>query len=294
MKQIQLSYSSMRDLSSCEAKYYYRKVAQVAKDADAEESDALGVGKAFHEYLEDVLHGEKFNLQPFETHVRAKATEHNVVDEAPLIAAMAFAYMKLHVSSGLKVVKCEQAIETPKFIGYIDVILKDDSDGWWIGDLKTAAKFDDKKVAQLPKDEQLNLYSYFAKMLAPHFDLDPDKFRGCRYRVTTKTKSQIKPGESLLDFAKRMHDKGSVMSYDAIIPVSIMDIDVTWKHFEHMQDRAVSINNGEAPTKNLGNCMSFFRPCDYWSQCHGKCFTDMTTKPEVRVLTLADYTEDLL
>lgn len=294
MKQVQLSYSSMKDLSSCEAKYYYRKVAQVAKDADAEESDALGVGKAFHEYLEDVLHGEKFHLQPFGLHIHGKALEHNVVDEAPLIAAMAFAYMKLHMASGLKVVKCEQAIETPKFIGYIDVILKDDSDGWWIGDLKTAAKFDDKKVAQLPKDEQLNLYSYFAKMLAPHFDLDPAKFRGCRYRVTTKTKSQIKDGESLLDFAKRMHDKGSVMSYDAIIPVSIMDIETTWKHFEHMQERAVAINNGEAPTKNLGNCMSFFRPCDYWSQCHGKCFTDMTAKPEVRVMTLADYTEDLL
>jgi hypothetical protein len=294
MKQIQLSYSSMRDLSSCEAKYYYRKVAQVEKDADAEESDALGVGKAFHEYLEDVLHGEKFDKATFESAICAKAELHNVRSDAPLIAAMALAYMQLHKASGLKVVKCEQTVETPKFIGYIDVILVDDAEGWWIGDLKTAARFDENKVAQLPKDEQLNLYSHFAQLLAPHFDLNPDKFRGCRYRVTTKTKSVIKVGESITDFAKRMVEKQSVISYDAIIPVEFMDVETTWNHFNHMHDRATAINNGEAPTKNLGNCMAFFRPCDYWSQCHGKCFTEMKSDPVVRVMTKELYDEDLL
>jgi hypothetical protein len=274
--------------------YFYRKVAEVPKDADAEESESLGVGKAFHEYLEDVLHGEKFDAATFESAICSKAELHNVRPEAPLIAAMALSYMKLHKASGLKVVKCEQAIETDTFIGYIDVILVDDVGGWWIGDLKTAARFDDKKVAQLPKDQQLNLYSYFAKKLAPFFDLDVEKFRGCRYRVTTKTKSMIKVGESIVDFAKRMVEKESVMSYDAIIAVEIMDIEATWKHFIQVQERAVAINNGEAPTKNLDNCMSFFKPCMFFSQCHGKCFTDMTTKPDVRVMTTALYEEDLL
>jgi len=294
MKTTQLSYSSMCDLATCEAKYYFRKVAMVPKDADAEESEALGVGKAFHEYLEDVLHGEKFNAKTFDSAVMAKAIEHNVEEEAHLIGAMALAYMKLHKASGLIVVKCEQQVETPKYNGFIDVILKDASGNWWIGDLKTAARFDDKKVAQLPKDQQLNLYSYFADHLAGFFDLDPKKFKGCRYRVTTKTKSVVKANESITDFAKRMVDKGSVTSYDAIIPVDVMDIENTWKHFEVMQERAVAIQNGEMPTKNLGACMNFFRPCDYWSQCHGKCFTDMTTKPEVIVMTTEKYEEDLL
>ena len=294
MKQVQLSYSSMCDLATCESKYYFRKVAKVEKDADAEESEAFGVGKAFHEYLEDVLHGETFNAANFEAAICAKAELHNVRPEAPLIAAMALAYMKLHKASGLKVVKCEQQVETPTYNGFIDVILVDDVGGWWIGDLKTAARFDEKKVAQLPKDQQLNLYSHFAEHLAGYFNLDPSKFRGCRYRVTTKTKSQLKVGESVLDFAKRMVERESVTSYDAIIPVEIMDIGATWKHFEIMQERAVAINNGEAPTKNLGACMNYFKPCDYWSKCHGKCFTEMSTKPEVRVMTTSLYEEDML
>ncbi len=296
MKQVKLSYSSMRDITACEQKYFYRKIAEVAKDADVEESEALGVGKAFHEYLEDVLHGETFSAATFETAICEKAELHNVRPDAPLIAAMALCYMRLHKASGLKVVKCEQAVETDKFIGYIDVILKDDVGGWWIGDLKTAAKFDDKKVAQLPKDQQLNLYSYFAQQIAPFFDLDPAKFRGCRYRVTTKTKSQLKIGESIADFANRMCEKGAVLAYDAIIPVEIMDIEATWKHFTVVQDRAVALNNGEAPTKNLDNCMSYFKPCQFWSQCHGKCFTEMTAKPDVRVMTVESYkdAEDML
>ncbi len=279
----------MKDVTACEQKYFFRKVAQIPKDSDYVESEALGLGKAFHEYLEDVLHGEKFDKATFETAICVKTEQHNVRSEAPLVAAMALAYMKMHKASKLKVVKCEQQIDSPIFIGYIDVILVDQLGGWWIGDLKTAAKFDTNKVVQLPKDQQLNLYSHFAKLLAPHFNLDPEKFRGCRYRVTTKTRSAVRTGESLLDFAVRMVEKEAVMAYDAIIPVELMSIDATWKHFQAMQQRAEAIANGEAPVKNLENCMSYFRPCEYWSQCHGECHSKMTEKPPIKVMTKADY-----
>jgi len=283
----------MKLVQSCEQRYFYHKVAKVPHDADYEDSDALGIGKAFHGYLEDNGHGQFHTPAKFSAEIQAKCEEFNVPEEAPLVAAMALSYMKMHKASGLSVVVCEQKLESPIFVGFIDVILKDNFGGWWIGDLKTAARFDQsQKVATLPKDQQLNLYAHFAMLMAPHLGLDPELFLGCRYRVTTKTKSGIKEGETLAEFARRMVEKGSVESYDVIIPVQIMAIEQTWKRFELIQNRAAQITNGEAPVQNLESCFSYFKPCPYFSQCHGKCYSEATTTNEIKVMTKASFDEE--
>ena len=55
-KTVKLSYSSMKLIQSCEQRYAHYKIQNTPKDSDYQESDALGLGKAFHEVLENTNH----------------------------------------------------------------------------------------------------------------------------------------------------------------------------------------------------------------------------------------------
>ncbi len=288
-----LSYSSFTKLLSCEAKYFHHKVAQTPYDPDYEESEALGLGKAVHGVLEDFKHGDTYpGSLAMVAKVIDRCAEFKQVGSEPLVMAMAYSYMKMHKASGLKVVVCELPLSTDEFLGYIDVILKDENTGgWWIADLKTTGSRSqgvDGKLPGLSADPQLNIYASFADRIAPFYELDPAKFQGCRYRVVTKTKSQPKDKESPYDFALRMYERGSIEVFDVVVPKAAMQIGATVHAFNHAWERAKSIQSGEAPSKNLGYCMSYFKPCEYWSQCHGSK-THTESKDLVTVWTEEDY-----
>jgi len=285
-----LSYSSKRLIQSCENKYFHYKVASTPVDPDHEESGAFDIGKAFHQYLEDNKHQKVAN---FDKEVLKACAAHEVEQsDIPMIKAMLLKYLDLHEASGLEVVKCEQEILTDKFRGYIDAIMKNPLTGdWWIVDLKTAAKWDEGKLASLAHDEQLNLYSYFSDKLAPIFDLSPEKFMGARYRVTTKTTASIKKGEVEESFVQRLYTM-NVKSFDIVIPVSVMNREETWSSFLEAYDRITELHAGVAPRKNRGVCMEYFKPCQYWSQCYGKTFTE--AKNSVQIFSESSFGGDLL
>lgn len=269
MKSPKLSYSSLKTLQSCEAKYFHYKVANTPKDSDYTESDALGFGKAFHQVLETTLH------ESWTEDLLIKAmVDHNVdVEDKPLLSVMLDKYVKYHKLSGLKVVKCELGIETSTNILFIDAIAVSDK-GWWIIDLKTAGRHDDSILGILPKDMQMNIYASFAddiEIAVPEIKGLP--FLGCRYRQVIKSKAGTQSGL----------EKG-VKVYDIEIPVSAMDIEGSKSLFNHVYDRAYALNNGEAPVKNYASCIMYGNACQYFSQCHGEIFSKSKNKVKVHTL----------
>lgn len=265
-----LSYSSATLLKNCPQKYYYYKVAQVAKDSDYEQNEeAFNVGKAFHYVMEMNGHTEN----DLDSWLDKACRSFGVEDKKGMLNAMLLRYLQVHKKSGLSVVECEFELKTDDFIGYIDAIMKDDNGLWWIVDLKTASRYSPITQARLTKDVQLNLYSYFAPKIAEYYELDPKKFAGARYRVTTKSDLTKKVTESYADHVRRTAK--NVKSYDIVIPIELMNPEEFMQEHEDLKFKADMMRKGlEEPTKNRSYCDSFFRPCEYWSQCHGKTYSE--------------------
>lgn len=277
MKDIKLSYSSATLLKNCSQKYYLYKVAKVPKDPDAaEDNEAFNVGKAFHYILEESNHTENRLGELLAEAVKSFEVE----EHAAMIHAMLLRYLRLHQNSKLKVVKCELAVMNDIFEGFIDAVMSEDSGAWWIVDLKTARTLADTTIARINHDTQLNLYSYFYKEIGEALGLDPEKFAGARYRVTTKSSLTQKAKEDYNAFVLRT--AANIKSYDIIIPKEKMVMEDTYRNHVKLYYRAQNLfNGGEAPEKNMSYCDSFFRPCEYFSQCFGKTFTESKASAQV-------------
>lgn len=274
-----LSPSSLALYLSCSRKFYYKKLANFSPDPDVEEDyEAFEVGKAFHKVLEDCRHelsGVTYD-QVLKTVSEFKVE--NVQATAPMIFAMLGKYKAAHAKAGLKAVLCEQAIETDTFYGIVDVVLTDAEGGWWIGDMKTAASFSPTLVPTLPRHPQLNLYAYHYEILAAAAKLDPKKFKGCRYRLSTKSKLIQRKTESVAEYIGRL--SGAVDAYDFIIPQDIMAPEEIYGLHKGVKDYIDIHKKGLLPTRfpqNFGNCTQYFRPCEFFSRCHGKCNSELKT-----------------
>jgi hypothetical protein len=248
---IKLSYSSLKTLQSCEQKLWHYKVNGTAVDADHVESEALGFGKAFHYVLENTNHNSVHDEL-----INKACIEFNIEEsDRTLLKKMLVNYVQYHKESGIEVVKCELGLDHPKFTGFIDALGVDKFGGWWIIDLKTSSRFDESILSRLPLDLQLNLYSYFSDTIKNLVSsLDGKKFKGCRYRVVTKTKD--------------------AKVYDIEVPLEVMDPKLAWSILEDNHARAEQLCSGEAPKRNYSACMEYFKPCQYFSQCHGHLFSE--------------------
>lgn len=265
----QLSYSSASQVLSCEQKYWHRKIAKTPIDPDAEEStDAFDTGKAFHQYLEDTEHKM---IPKFLEKIREVCEQHNVKNHL-MVGGMVLAYLKLHEASELKVLHCELQISDEKTLGFIDAIMLDElQKELWIVDLKTASKLDEKVVSKLPTDYQLNLYASYAHDIMSAMGWVGYKFAGCRYRVTEKSKLVHKDKEMAEEYMNRV--ARSVQSVDFIVPVSVLNPAMIRQIHSETWELTERLRQGEVPKKNFSNCMSYFRPCEYYSKCHGRTYT---------------------
>lgn len=273
---VRLSYSSMTTLQSCEQKYAHYKVLNSPKDSDYVESDALGLGKAFHQVLERTLHNDYNDILIIEA-----MTDHNVdSSDKDLLTIMIKKYVEFRKATGIKVIKCELALATSEYNGFIDYIAVK-GDEWYIGDLKTAGRHDDTILSRLPLDPQLNLYAHFADDLyiaAP--ELVGKRFAGCLYSQTTKSKAGTIKGL-----------EAGVKVFEMFVPVESMNPDMIWSLFNEVHNRALELHAGEAPRKNLSSCMAYFSPCQYFSQCHGKNFSE--NKHKITVSTINSLNDEM-
>ena len=59
--------------------------------------------------------------------------------------------------------------------------------------------------------------------------------------------------------------------------------------FSDVHDRAVELHQGAVPKKNFSSCFNYFQPCQYFSQCYGKTFTE--NKNTVKLTTIETLKE---
>lgn len=276
---VKLSYSSMKTLQSCEQKYSHYKILKTANDSDYTESDALGLGKAFHQVLERTLH-----LDYNDNLILEAMTEHKVdSSDRDLLTVMLRKYVDYRKKSGIKIIKCELPIATAHYTGFIDYIAVQ-GNKWYIGDLKTAGRHDENLLSQLPLDPQLNLYSHFADDLyiaVP--SLNDKEFAGCLYTQVIKSKASTPKGL-----------ESGVKVFEMVVPVEVMNPDLIWSLFNEVHNRAIELHAGEAPKKNLSSCFNYFSPCQYFSHCHGKTFSDNKSKVKVNTIETFNELENLL
>jgi len=280
-KDITLSHSSANLLRGCEKKYVLYKVKGVDKDPDFDDNqEHFNIGKAVHFILEELLH--IYDKDKFYELVETASSHFECPDRKYLIAAMAFKGLQIQKKEKLFAVICEYRIQTENTLGYVDLIACDEDKNWWIIDLKTSKKKSELTVAKLHNDYQLNLYSAHVKQIAKDNGLDPKKFMGCRYRIITKSTSMPKKDETIPQYIKRIHSKGWVKGFDVIIPKDDMQPEETLKGHKELWRRAKKLHEGAKPKKDYAYCSSFFRPCAYWSHCHGNTYTDSLFELDVR------------
>lgn len=278
-----LSHSSAQTLLGCEQKYYFYKVEGAPHDPDYHKSDALAIGSAVHDILEHSRHEKPESL--------SKAVEKTIKDpeiqlpkeHANMVVGMVIKYCRLWKKLGLRVLEVEPAIESEEVSGFIDVIEEDQDGKWWITDVKTWKDLKPVKLAEAPSDPQLNLYAAHAPQLAEKFDLPFENFAGVRWRVVTKTSAKQRAKESARDYIKRIADK-HLKAYDIAIPKHLLNPPAQLARHLELQKRAKQLKSkrGKKPSRNYGNCFSFFSPCEYWSKCHGgKCYSDQMSEIKV-------------
>lgn len=265
---MQLSHSSAALLRTCEQRFYFYKTNE-PKDSDYEEDASyLTLGSSFHYILEQTKHTKPDKISILLDHCvkELKLREQDVA----LVHAMVLKYLRLHKKTELECVACEVEIETDSFIGYVDAVMAD-STGWWIVDLKTSSRFSPSILPRLKLDPQLNLYAYHADLLANKLNLDVKNFLGCRYRVTTKSIAKQRKDESYVDFVTRLIDL--VSSYDIVVPVEKMKPKQVYQDHTFFRNHGIKILSHGQGNKNLEACNNFFKPCPYFSKCHGEEFS---------------------
>lgn len=265
-----LSPSSLSLFQACERRYWHYKVNKSEKDADfKDDSTALRVGSAFHKVLEETNHELDGVTFP---QVKAWIAEFGVGDEALRIMAMLAVYKDMHKRAGLKVIACEIELDLPEFIGYIDAIMVDDEEQWWISDNKTAAMFSSNLIPTLPSHPQLNLYAKYADKIAEQLGLDMKNFGGCRYRVTTKSRLKRNKSETDKEYFDRL--KTSISSKDIVIPFTYLDPDRIGEVHSKVFAFTKRNKKEEAYKCNYSNCLQYFKPCPWFSRCHKWNFSE--------------------
>ena len=266
-----LSHSSANTLRGCEQKYVHYKVEETPKDRDFNDNqEHFLVGKAVHAILENMAHS--WDEKEFWEWLDKVTNGYEIPHLKELVAVLAFKLFKLNKKSGLYCVAVEYKILTEHTLGYIDVVMADEDKNWWMVDIKTTSRRSDLTNNKLHNDYQLNLYAAHYKIVARDLGLDPKKFKGCRYRVVTKPKAKLKKNENILGYIKRILPM--IEAFDVIVPLDNMNPEIILKRHRALWRRAAKLHDGSEPGQNFAHCSSFFRPCEYWSQCHGEIYSD--------------------
>jgi hypothetical protein len=250
-------------------------------DTDAsEDTEAFTIGKAFHKCLEDFKHNLKgFTFQNCSDICATFDIED--VDTICLIFAMLGKYKQVHELTNLSVVACELEISTPLFFGVVDVVMYEPNVGFWIVDIKTAGSWTENTAITASSHTQLNIYSRYAEEIAHAVNLPNTPFAGCRLRVTTKSRLGRKTDESNAKYIERLI--AGTKSLDIIVPKETMIIETVAKAHEETSKSIMSAKPEDIAKFpcNFGNCFSYFKPCNHYSRCHGKNYTD---SPKLTVL----------
>jgi hypothetical protein len=290
-KPIVLSYSGMTCLQDCERKFAHRYLLGTGKDQDQETPNYFDFGSCFHKVLELTQHDPRnFPTINFQGIVESYAALDPIADGGR-IAALLRNYWVMHAASGLKCCKCELRLDLEKTTAVIDAIMEDALGRWWIVDLKTTGMMDATLPARIARDPQLNHYAACKDAIAMLLDLDPAAFAGVRYREGFKARTEPKAGETFTAYTERVQPSSKVR--EIIVQRDMLAVADVWEAFAEAWDNADRLRQAVLAGASQGRCnfnacLKWNRPCEFFSQCYGRTFTEAQSSAIVHDGTTLD------
>lgn len=287
-----LSYSSMNLIQGCQRRWHHYKVLGTEKDPDNSTSNALEVGSAFHRIQEELNH-DISNLGPATEKLGTRASFDALTNQYkdicvsqdklneedwPLVAALALGYLgqiKFRRPS-LKCVGVEKELIDDNYIGYVDAIMVDEKTKlFWIIDLKTSGyALSATKKIQLKGNTQLNLYAAYAKQLAEACGISDLTFGGCGYFSAVKPKLKKRVKDTDFTYFERLFDQTCKREFLDLemVPADTLSPHKALNLHKALYELSQDIRSGRRkPIPNYNYCEQYFRPCPYFSKCHGSC-----------------------
>jgi hypothetical protein len=279
----QLSHSTGQVVLACEFKFHRLKVLRRPPDADiGEDTYALRFGSAVHHVMEHSLHSH-VNYRK-ELIIEAMEEYELEADDFYKIYACCQSLYKESLASGLTIVGCEHSVSSATAFGFVDAVGVDSKGRWWIMDLKTTGQWKPLLPLRLRRDPQLSVYSAHAQSLAIKLGLSMEMFAGVVYRAVTKSRIQPQRGEKLSAYAAR----AKCQVHSVIIPLQQLQAAAVFAEHNKVRSRAEKIISGEIPEsdliRNYSQCIEWNRPCECWSECYGKSYTECVAETMVSSL----------
>lgn len=236
---MQYSHSKVECHISCPYKYKLRYVDKLKTIPDYSADNALICGNTIHMGAEKDL---KSALDFY-------YSNYTIITDRHVEEVMKFEYLipKIHeLLADINVYKKEFRINTPRFIGIVDLITKNDDGSVDVFDYKYSNNYD--KYSESP---QLHLYKYFLEQIG-------FKVRKLGFIFIPKVSIRQKQEETLYQFRKRLDQELK----DSKIKIMEIKYDAS-KVIEYM-DSIINITEDDKYKKNPTGYCSW---CDYENYC---------------------------
>lgn len=185
---MQYSHSRVETHISCPYKYKLRYVDKLKTIPAYEADNALICGNTIHQ-------GAETNLKDA---LKFYYSKYPIINDRHIEEVMKFEYLipKIHeILSGINVYKKEFRINTPRFVGIVDLITKNEDGSVDVFDYKYSNNYE--KYSESP---QLHLYKYFLEQIG-------FKVRKLGFIFIPKVSIKQKKEESLFQFRKRLQEE---------------------------------------------------------------------------------------
>lgn len=236
---MQYSHSKVETHLSCPYKYKLRYIDKLKTIPAYEADNALIVGNTIH------LGAEK----DLETAINWYYDNYPIITDRHIEEVMKFEYLipKIHdLLSNINVYKKEFRINTPRFIGIVDLITKNEDGSVDVFDYKYSNNYE--KYSESP---QLHLYKYFLEQIG-------FKVRKLGFIFIPKVAIKQKKEESLYQFRKRLQEELKNSK------IKIMEVKYDAAKVIDYMNNIINITENVEYKKNPTNLCHW---CDYENLC---------------------------
>lgn len=236
---MQYSHSRVETHISCPYKYKLRYVDKLKTIPAYEADNALICGNTIHQ-------GAETNLKDA---LKFYYSNYPIITDRHIEEVMKFEYLipKIHeILSEINVYKKEFRINTPRFVGIVDLITKNEDGSVDVFDYKYSNNYE--KYSESP---QLHLYKYFLEQIG-------FKVRKLGFIFIPKVSIKQKKEESLYQFRKRLQEELNNSK------IKIMEVEYDASKVIGFMDNIINITEDVEYKKNPTGYCSW---CDYENYC---------------------------
>lgn len=287
-RKLQVSHSMITSKQSCKRRFYYEYVLGMQT---ARVPVPFIIGRAMHAFIEKFYQGmpvEKAVNEPFDEALASgflspAEVETLEIDRARTHGA-AIAYAS-HYASDLETYPKRIAEKLLRrrlvksltwypeglwYRGYLDMIVQDQNDDWWIFETKTASDIDDDYVTRTAIDWQISSYCWLIRYELGFWP------KGVIYNVIKKTRIRRKQSETKLGFLDRVKREylSKPEEYFLRWPVIVSRSQIKqWKEgvLEEGKEIARLLGTGETSwPQSTGQCKIGYARCPWLEACHSR------------------------